>query len=63
MSASPARARNPALADAMVWIEGGRFRMGSDHHYPEEKPSRWAAVDGIWIDPRPVTNTDFARFV
>jgi sulfatase modifying factor 1 len=63
MSASLARARHPALADEMVWIEAGRFRMGSDHHYPEEKPCRWAAVDGFWIDPRPVTNTDFARFV
>jgi sulfatase modifying factor 1 len=53
----------PAVQDEMVWIEGGRFRMGSDRHYPEEAPCRWAAVDGFWIDPRPVTNADFAHFV
>lgn len=23
----------------MVWIPGGTFRMGSDHHYPEEAPA------------------------
>ena len=22
----------------MVWIPGGTFRMGSDKHYPEERP-------------------------
>jgi formylglycine-generating enzyme required for sulfatase activity len=47
----------------MVWIEGGRFRMGSDRHYPEEAPVRWVEVDGFWIDATPVTNRDFARFV
>ena len=47
----------------MVWIEGGRFRMGSDQHYPEEAPARWVEVDGFWIDAAPVTNRDFARFV
>jgi formylglycine-generating enzyme required for sulfatase activity len=47
----------------MVWIEPARFRMGSDDHYPEERPARRVAVDGFWIDRRPVTNADFARFV
>ena len=31
----------------MVWIGGGTFRMGSDHHYPEEAPSHRVAVDGF----------------
>ena len=22
----------------MVWLEGGGFHMGSDRHYPEERP-------------------------
>ena len=48
---------------AMVWMQGGPFRMGSDHHYPEEAPARAVTVDGFWIDTRPVTNRDFARFV
>jgi formylglycine-generating enzyme required for sulfatase activity len=24
------------LTDDMVWIPGGTFRMGSDHHYADE---------------------------
>jgi formylglycine-generating enzyme required for sulfatase activity len=47
----------------MQWIEGGRFLMGSDRHYPEEKPARSVQVDGFWIDRTPVTNRQFARFV
>ncbi|MCK1273552.1 sulfatase modifying factor 1 [Bradyrhizobium sp. GM2.2] len=38
----------------MVFIPGGTFRMGSDHHYPEEAPSHRVAVDGFWIDRTPV---------
>src|SRR5437899_184900 len=47
----------------MVFIPGGTFRMGSDHHYPEEAPSHRAAVDGFWIDRTPVTNRQFKQFV
>jgi formylglycine-generating enzyme required for sulfatase activity len=47
----------------MVWLTGGRFRMGSDVHYPEERPARHVAVDGFWIDRTPVTNAQFAAFV
>src|SRR3954447_17723384 len=57
--------RQPSQRDAgqMVWVDGGRFRMGSDHHYAEEAPARTVEVDGLWIDKGPVTNRDFARFV
>ena len=48
---------------AMVWIPGGTFLMGSDHHYPEEAPAHQVTVDGFWIDRHPVTNAEFARFV
>jgi formylglycine-generating enzyme len=47
----------------MVWIPGATFRMGSTKHYPEERPVHDVAVDGFWIDQRPVTNEVFARFV
>jgi formylglycine-generating enzyme required for sulfatase activity len=47
----------------MVWVAGGRFVMGSDRHYPEERPAHPAEVDGFWIDARTVTNTEFAAFV
>jgi formylglycine-generating enzyme required for sulfatase activity len=46
----------------MLWIPGGTFRMGSDHHYPEEAPAHRVAVDGFWIDRYTVTNRDFAQF-
>ncbi len=47
----------------MRWIEPGSFTMGSDRHYPEERPARRIAADGFWIEPAPVTNARFARFV
>ena len=37
--------------------------MGSDTHYPEERPGHKVTVDGFWIDRCPVTNERFARFV
>src|SRR6516165_2758487 len=47
----------------MVGIPGGRFRMGSDAHYPEEAPARDVEVDDFWIDRNEVTNVDYATFV
>jgi sulfatase modifying factor 1 len=47
----------------MSWIPGGRFVMGSDRHYPEERPAHPVIVDGFWIDTRTVTNAEFAAFV
>src|ERR1700742_4964198 len=47
----------------MVWIENGRFTMGSDKHYPEEAPAHEASLDGFWIDRGPVTNDEFSRFI
>jgi formylglycine-generating enzyme len=49
--------------ESMVWIPGGDFIMGSNKFYREERPARRASVGGFWIDPRPVTNADFAEFV
>jgi formylglycine-generating enzyme len=47
----------------MAWIPGGTFAMGSDKHYPEERPVHQVSVDGFWLDKYPVTNERFARFV
>jgi formylglycine-generating enzyme required for sulfatase activity len=47
----------------MAWIEGGTFVMGSDQHYPEERPARLVRTGGFWIDRHPVTNREFAGFV
>ena len=47
----------------MIWVPGGEFRMGSNHHYPEEAPEHRVQVDGFWIERTPVTNRRFAEFV
>lgn len=52
-----------ANRENMRLLDGGRFMMGSDRHYPEEAPARPMRVDRFWIDETPVTNADFARFV
>ncbi|NUP12621.1 MAG: formylglycine-generating enzyme family protein [Polyangiaceae bacterium] len=47
----------------MIWVPGGTFRMGSDHHYSEEAPAHRVTVTGVWMDRYPVTNREFRRFV
>ena len=55
--------RTKDAPERMVWIPGGTFRMGSDHHYPEEAPAHRVSVSGFWIDRTPVTNRQFKAFV
>ncbi|CAG2152267.1 formylglycine-generating enzyme family protein [Cupriavidus numazuensis] len=52
-----------AAPAGMVWIPGGDFRMGSDHHYADEGPTHTVRVDGFWMSRTAVTNAEFARFV
>ena len=47
----------------MQRIPGGAFDMGSEAHYPEERPIRRARVDSFWMDAHLVTNAEFAEFV
>ena len=47
----------------MRQISGGTFVMGSNDFYPEEAPARAVAVEDFWIDERPVTASEFRRFV
>ncbi|HUD52581.1 formylglycine-generating enzyme family protein [Parvibaculum sp.] len=46
----------------MLWVPGGRLRMG-DTVYAEEGPIRERDVKGFWIDRHEVTNREFAAFV
>ena len=47
----------------MVEIPAGRFRMGSDAFYAEERPVRDVEIGSFAIDRGPVTVTQFTRFV
>jgi formylglycine-generating enzyme len=55
-------ATSPPFPD-MLWVPGGTFRMGSEKHYPEERPVHRVTVDGFWMDKFPVTNARFRAFV
>jgi hypothetical protein len=35
---------------AMISAPGGTFRMGSDHHYPEEAPGHRVTVDSFLVN-------------
>jgi len=61
LSATPA----PGLAPSgMVWIPGGEFWMGCDEcGMPDALPVHLVSVAGFWMDPTPVTNSEFDRFV
>ena len=47
----------------MAWVPGGKSIVGSDRHYPEERPAHEVEVEGFWMDISPVTNAQFAVFV
>lgn len=47
----------------MVAVPGGRFTMGSNDHYPEERPAHDESVNAFLMDEHPVTNAEFRRFV
>jgi phosphoserine phosphatase len=38
---------DPSSTDAMAWIPGDTFTMGSDRHYPDEAPAHRVTVDGF----------------
>lgn len=46
-----------------VLVPGGRFRMGSDDFYPDERPVHEREVAPFRLDRTAVTNDAFARFV
>jgi len=49
-------------ADA-VRIPSGSYLIGSELHYPEERPQRCVVVEEFWIDRLAVTNRLYADFV
>jgi formylglycine-generating enzyme required for sulfatase activity len=51
------------LPAGMVALPGGRFMMGSERFYPEERPRREVQVHPFAIQRHEVTNAQFASFV
>ena len=51
------------MPPGMAWVPGGKSLIGSDNHYPEERPAHEIEVEGFWMDISPVTNAQFAIFV
>src|SRR5690606_27953987 len=47
----------------MTAIPGGAVRVGSDAHYPEERPARRMEIAAFRLDIAPVTVASFAKFV
>ena len=47
----------------MVAIKGGRFTMGSERFYPEERPRKTVEVSSFYIQQHEVTNAQFEVFV
>ncbi|MEV5648228.1 formylglycine-generating enzyme family protein [Nocardia sp. NPDC052254] len=52
-----------SLATALRQIPAQTFTMGSDRHYPEERPAHEVTVDAFAIESRQVTNAEYERFV
>jgi formylglycine-generating enzyme len=51
------------MAAELIAVHGGTFLMGSDRHYPDERPRRPVTVEPFRIERTPVTNLQFAAFV
>ncbi|MFW5830876.1 MAG: formylglycine-generating enzyme family protein [Prolixibacteraceae bacterium] len=59
------RNENPALND-MIFVPGGEFRMGArdaEFAREDEYPVHRVKVNSFFIDPHPVTNAQFMKFV
>ncbi|MBF6143793.1 formylglycine-generating enzyme family protein [Nocardia nova] len=54
---------NISTATDVRQIPAQTFTMGSDRHYPEERPAHRVAVDAFAIETRQVTNSQYERFV
>lgn len=47
----------------MIWVPPGRFTMGNDAGYPEERGAHAEQLDGFWMSRTEITNAQFAAFV
>lgn len=55
--------RPEVMTASMRLVPGGLNVLGSERHYPEERPTVEVEVGDLWWDPAPVTNAQFGAFV
>jgi serine/threonine-protein kinase len=53
----------PVTGMRLLWVPGGRFKMGSDDLDGDSKPPHWVRVTPFWIGETPVTNLQYRIFV
>ena len=51
------------MVNQCVLLPGGQFAMGSSDFYADESPVHQVRVGPLEVDPHPVTNAQFGRFV
>jgi formylglycine-generating enzyme required for sulfatase activity len=54
---------SPKDGMSMVYVPAGKFEMGSDSGYEDEKPVHTVDLDAYWIDKTEVTNLMYANFL
>ncbi len=54
---------SPGEISGMVYIEGGRFAMGTNEGFPFESPAHEVTLEGFYLDRTEVTNKEFRAFV
>jgi formylglycine-generating enzyme required for sulfatase activity len=52
----------PETGIRLLWVPGGRFRMGGEQ-YDDEKPVHWVRLSDFWIAETPVTNAQYQKFL
>ncbi|MFA6716168.1 MAG: SUMF1/EgtB/PvdO family nonheme iron enzyme, partial [Victivallaceae bacterium] len=67
LSQGPIKGNNwtlPELKMDFVYIEPGKFYMGSDKGHPDERPRRLVSLKtGYWLSKYEVTNGEFLEFI
>lgn len=62
--ASASQPTSPIKApEGMIFVPGGKTRIGSESGLPREQPSFWVEVPDFFLDEHPVTVADFRKFV
>lgn len=51
------------ISDVMIYVRGGRFRMGSDHGWNDEKPVHIVTLTGFYISKYELTQKEWVEIM